>query len=80
MAFVHFSSIFCLYREREGEREGRGSERESERGGGRYMVSCTCSCGFQYVLPHLGVYIHMLKSHIRTSASIHVWLCTWHSP
>ena len=38
MAFVHFSSIFCRYREREGEREGRGSERErereSERGGG----------------------------------------------
>ena len=31
MAFVHFSSIFCLFREREGEREGRGSERERER-------------------------------------------------
>ena len=80
MAFVHFSSIFCLCREREGE---RGSEREREREcerGGRYMVSCTCSCGFQYVFPLLGVYVHMLKSHIRTSTSIHVWLCTWHSP
>ena len=61
MAFVHFSSIFCLYREREREKgreggvrgRGRGRGREKRRGGGgEYIHGVLCMLPwFQYVLP-----------------------------
>ena len=86
-AFLLFSSVFCLYRERERERGSvRGSVRGSERAREERRVGGVCIWCVVYVamvpvrLSTLGVYIHMLKSHIRKSASIHVWLCTWHSP
>ena len=42
MAFVHFSSIFCLYREREREkgREGGVRGRRRVRGGGGRGIWC----------------------------------------
>ena len=49
-AFLLFSSVFCLYRERE-RGSVRGSERERERareerrGGSMYMVCCVCCHG-----------------------------------
>ena len=56
-AFLLFSSVFCLYRERERERGSvRGSERERERerekGWGEYIHGVLCMLPwFQYVLP-----------------------------
>ena len=57
-AFLLFSSVFCLYRERERERGSvrgsvRGSERErEERRGGEYIYGVLCMLPwFQYVLP-----------------------------
>ena len=56
--------ILPLQRERGGGGEGE-RERKGNRGGSMYMVSCVCSCGFQYIFPLLGVYIHTLKSYIQ---------------
>ena len=58
-AFLLFSSVFCLYRERERERGSvRGSEREREREreergeGEEYIYGVLCMLPwFQYVFP-----------------------------
>ena len=79
-------TFLILYRERERGRggvrgRGRGRGRGEKGGGGRVYTWCVVYVAMVPVRPStLGVYVHMLKSHIRTSAFIHVWLCTWHSP